>query len=91
MYPRNSFRQAGPERDRKRNCTDDYGGFLWGLAGVFGKYSFEYKGVMAPWLVNVRLIIAGIILLMRAYMVQKNGIFRIWKNKRHVFRMLVYE
>ena len=34
------------------------GGFLWGLAGVFGKYSFEYKGVMAPWLVNVRLIIA---------------------------------
>ena len=66
------------------------GGFLWGLAGVFGKYSFEYKGVMAPWLVNVRLIIAGIILLMRAYMVQKNGIFRIWKNKRHVFRMLVY-
>ena len=45
------------------------GGFLWGLAGVFGKYSFEYKGVMAPWLVNVRLIIAGIILLMRAYMV----------------------
>ena len=66
------------------------GGFLWGLAGVFGKYSFEYKGVMAPWLVNVRLIIAGIILLMRAYMVQKNGIFRIWKNKRHVLRMLVY-
>lgn len=66
------------------------GGFLWGLAGVFGKYSFEYKEVMAPWLVNVRLIIAGIILLMRAYMVQKNGIFRIWKNKRHVLRMLVY-
>lgn len=66
------------------------GGFLWGLAGVFGKYSFEYKGVMAPWLVNVRLIIAGIILLMRAYMVQKNGIFRIWKKKRHVLRMLVY-
>ena len=66
------------------------GGFLWGLAGVFGKYSFEYKGEMAPWLVNVRLIIAGIILLMRAYMVQKNGIFRIWKNKRHVLRMLVY-
>ena len=24
------------------------GGFFWGLAGVFGKYSFEYKGVTAP-------------------------------------------
>ena len=59
-------------------------------AGVFGKYTFEYKGVTATWIVNVRLIIAGIILLTRAYMVQKDGIFRIWKNKRHVFRMLVY-
>ena len=66
------------------------GGFFWGLAGVFGKYSFEYKGVTTPWLVNVRLIIAGIILLTRAYMIQKEGILRIWKNKRHVLRMLVY-
>ena len=66
------------------------GGFLWGIAGVFGKYTFEYKGVTATWIVNVRLIIAGIILLTRAYMVQKDGIFRIWKNKRHVLRMLVY-
>ena len=56
------------------------GGFLWGIAGVFGKYTFEYKGVTATWIVNVRLIIAGIILLTRAYMVQKDGIFRIWKN-----------
>lgn len=38
------------------------GGFLWGIAGVFGKYTFEYKGVTATWIVNVRLIIAGIIL-----------------------------
>ena len=37
------------------------GGFLWGIAGVFGKYTFEYKGVTATWIVNVRLIIAGII------------------------------
>ena len=38
------------------------GGVFWGLAGVFGKYSFEHKGMTAQWLVNVRLIIAGLIL-----------------------------
>ncbi len=27
------------------------GGFLWGIAGVFGKYTFEYKGVTATWIV----------------------------------------
>ena len=26
------------------------GGFLWGIAGVFGKYTFEYKGVTATWI-----------------------------------------
>ena len=36
------------------------GGVFWGLAGVFGKYSFEHKGMTAQWLVNVRLIIAHI-------------------------------
>ena len=65
------------------------GGFLWGLAGVFGKYSFEYKGVMAPWLVNVRLIIAGIILLMRAYMVQKNGIATVLQYTAPVMIMVL--
>lgn len=28
------------------------GGVFWGLAGVFGKYSFEHKGMTAQWLVN---------------------------------------
>lgn len=82
VYPRNSFRTGWNRKEIVRGTALTItGGFLWGLAGVFGKYSFEYKEVMAPWLVNVRLIIAGIILLMRAYMVQKNGIFRIWKIK----------
>ena len=39
------------------------GGVFWGLAGVFGKYSFEHRGMTPQWLVNVRLIIARLILL----------------------------
>ena len=51
------------------------GGVFWGLAGVFGKYSFEHKGMTAQWLVNVRLIIAGLILLATVYMKQKKDTF----------------
>lgn len=47
------------------------GGIFWGLAGVFGKYSFVRRGMTAQWLVNVRLIIAGIILLTAVYRKQK--------------------
>lgn len=56
------------------------GGVFWGLAGVFGKYSFEHKGMTAQWLVNVRLIIAGLILLTTVYMKQKKDTFRVWKE-----------
>ena len=66
------------------------GGVFWGLAGVFGKYSFEHKGMTAQWLVNVRLIIAGLILLTTVYMKQKKDTFRVWKNARHTIRMILY-
>ena len=66
------------------------GGVFWGLAGVFGKYSFEHKGMTAQWLVNVRLIIAGLILLATVYMKQKKDTFRVWKNVRHAIRMILY-
>lgn len=65
-------------------------GVFWGLAGVFGKYSFEHKGMTAQWLVNVRLIIAGLILLATVYMKQKKDTFRVWKNVRHAIRMILY-
>lgn len=47
------------------------GGAFWGLAGVFGKYSFEHKGVTAQWLVSVRLVIAGLLLLTTVFVRQK--------------------
>ena len=66
------------------------GGVFWGLAGVFGKYSFEHRGMTPQWLVNVRLIIAGLILLSTVVAKQKKDTFRIWKNPRHVIRMMLY-
>lgn len=39
------------------------GGIFWGLAGVFGQYLFVSKGTNTKWLVSVRLIISGILLL----------------------------
>ena len=66
------------------------GGIFWGLAGVFGKYSFVYRGMTAQWLVNVRLIIAGIILLTAVYRKQGKDTWRVWKNKRHAIRMILY-
>lgn len=66
------------------------GGIFWGLAGVFGQYAFEHKGMTAQWLVSVRLIAAGLLLLATVFMKQKKEAFAVWKNKKDAVRLLLY-
>ena len=40
------------------------GGCLWGLSGSCGQYLFEYKDVTSKWLVPIRLMIAGLTMLL---------------------------
>ncbi len=39
------------------------GGICWGISGCFGQYLFQQKEVTSNWLVSVRLVVAGILLL----------------------------
>lgn len=66
------------------------GGVFWGLAGVFGQYLFEYKGTNARWLVSVRLIIAGGLLLSTVWVKQRNTFWKIWTNKKHVLLLFLF-
>lgn len=66
-------------------CIAVIGGIFWGLAGVFGQYLFTYKGLNARWLVSVRLVLAGLLLLTTVLAKQKNDMWRIWKKKQDVF------
>ena len=66
------------------------GASLWGFCAVAGKYVMGTKGVDPVWMVTLRLICAGCILLMIAYLKSKGeGLFEIWKDKASVGRLLV--
>ncbi len=43
------------------------GGIFWGLSGVCGQYLFAVKGLNAKWMVTIRLVTAGFIMLIIAY------------------------
>ena len=58
------------------------GGIFWGLAGVCGQYLFEERGLTAKWLVSVRLVLAGLILLLTVWAKQKKQMFEIWREKK---------
>ena len=63
---------------------------MWGLCAVAGKYVMGTQGVDPVWMVTLRLITAGLILLSIAAIKSKGqGFFEVWKDKRSVGRLLV--
>ena len=63
---------------------------MWGLCAVAGKYVMGTQGVDPIWMVTLRLITAGLILLGIAYAKSKGkGLFEIWKDKKSVGRLLI--
>lgn len=66
------------------------GGVLWGLSGSCGQYLFEYKGVTSKWLVPIRLMTAGITMLLWYVLRERGQAFRIWKKRRDAVDVLIY-
>nr|WP_294465265.1 DMT family transporter [uncultured Sellimonas sp.] len=71
-------------------CIAVIGGIFWGLAGVFGQYLFTYRGLNARWLVSVRLVLAGLLLLATVLVKQKKETFRIWTDKKDIFWLMLF-
>lgn len=64
-----------------------FGGVFWGISGVCGQYLFDVKGLNAKWMVTVRLIIAGMLMLLLVYRQPQNRVrfkelFGNWKYIR---------
>ena len=66
------------------------GGIFWGISGIIGKYLFDEKQLTAVWLVTLRLLSAGLLMLMLAAVQKKGDIFRVWKKKRTAVSQLVF-
>lgn len=66
------------------------GGIFWGLAGVFGQFLFEYKGTNARWLVSVRLVLAGILLLSTVVVKQRATFWKIWTDTKDAVTLILF-
>ncbi|MBU8878965.1 EamA family transporter [Bacillus sp. FJAT-29790] len=66
------------------------GAVLWGVSGTVAQYLFQQKGFSPEWLVVIRLLIAGTILLGAASTKEKHRVWAIWKNKRDVFSLVLF-
>ncbi len=66
------------------------GGIFWGFSGSCGQYLFTYHGVDSKWIVTVRMILTGIILLSVSFAKHKSKIIGVWKGKRNFLCMAAF-
>ncbi|MFT9850534.1 DMT family transporter [Aneurinibacillus sp. REN35] len=66
------------------------GAVLWGISGTVAQYLFQQRGFSPEWLVVIRLLFSGILLLGFAYRKEKQRIWGIWKNKRDLVSLLLF-
>lgn len=61
---------------------------LWGISGTFAQFLFQDRGISAEWLVTVRLLISGGLLLVVPILKNPKSSFAPWKNKRECFELV---
>ncbi|WCK55033.1 EamA family transporter [Aneurinibacillus sp. Ricciae_BoGa-3] len=67
------------------------GAVLWGISGTVAQFLFQQQGFSPEWLVVVRLLLSGIILLALAYRKQKEqSIWVIWKQKKERISLVLF-
>jgi drug/metabolite transporter (DMT)-like permease len=53
---------------------------LFGVGGTFAQFLFQHRGVGVDWLVTMRLLIAGGLLVLVSALRQGRAVFRIWRG-----------
>ncbi|MFV0314840.1 MAG: EamA family transporter [Anaerotignum sp.] len=66
------------------------GAICWGFSGCFAQYLFDVKRISAEWLVSIRLIFAGIILICMGFASQKGELLAVFKDKVDLRQLLYF-
>lgn len=66
------------------------GSILWGVSGTVAQYLFQEKGFHAGWLVAVRMLISGLLLLVISSMKEKQSIWKVWQAKSSRRQLLIF-
>lgn len=65
------------------------GGICWALAGVFGQYLFQFHQITPEWLVSIRLLCAGIILIVVCKL-RGRKVLSVWEKKKDIKDVIIF-
>lgn len=67
-----------------------FGALLWGVSGTVAQYLFQSENFKPEWLVVIRMLISGILLLIIGLIKGDKNILKIFTEKKDVFKLLLF-
>ncbi|WP_334332056.1 DMT family transporter [Companilactobacillus sp. HBUAS59544] len=66
------------------------GPVLWGFSGSIAQYLFTIENIPTQWIVGIRLIFAGLMLVIWCYFIDSKALFAILKKPRYLFQLFAF-
>lgn len=63
---------------------------LWGVAGTFGQFLFQERAVDVNWMLTVRLLGSGVLLLLFGVVSPRIDLKSIWQDKKDVGQLILF-
>lgn len=67
-----------------------FGGICWGFSGTMGQFLSASKGVETSWIVTVRMLTAGVILLTVMALRQPKALAAVWRVRKDAVRLVIF-
>ncbi|MBE6062592.1 MAG: EamA family transporter [Clostridium butyricum] len=67
-----------------------FGAALWGVSGTAAQYLFQNQNFTPEWLVDIRMLLSGILLIILGLIKGDKNVFEIWKRKDNAIRLLLF-
>lgn len=66
------------------------GGIFWGIQGPVSQYLFANQRLSAEWLMGIKMLLAGLAILIYLKLFKKQNIKRIWREPKNRWTLLIY-
>ena len=63
---------------------------LWGVSGTFGQFLFQQRGISVEWMITVRMLISGAILLSIGVFGKNPDLWAVWKDKKDSIKLVLF-
>lgn len=66
------------------------GPLLWGISGTIAQFLFTSKNVSADWLVSVRMLVSGLLLVLFGLITGAKASLAVWHNRVDALKLIFF-